>query len=78
MHSDDKIDDSTAEQKKLEIITFYNSTKYSVDCVNERVAFYNVARYTRRWTMVIFHALRNIAGLNSFLIFREYNPYSLK
>lgn len=63
MHSDDKIDESTAQQ--LEIITFYCSTKDGVDCVDEYMAFYNVPRYTRRWTMVTFYALRNIAGLNS-------------
>lgn len=75
VHSDDKIDESTGEHKKPEIITFYNSTKSGVDCVDEHMAFY-VARNTRRWTMVIFYALLNIAGFNSFLIFRENNPDS--
>lgn len=71
MHSDDKLDGSTAEQKKLEIITFYNSTKDSVDCVDERTAFYSVARYTRRRTTVIFHVLCYIAVLNSFFLYLD-------
>ncbi|XP_063231053.1 piggyBac transposable element-derived protein 4-like [Bacillus rossius redtenbacheri] len=76
MHADDKIDESTGEQKKPEIITFYNSTKGGVDCVDERIAFYNVARNTRRWTMVIFYAMLNIAGVNAYLVYRANDPTS--
>lgn len=42
MHSDDKINDSTSEQKNHEIITFYKSTKGGVDCV----FFFSVWHFT--------------------------------
>ena len=37
MHNDDKIDPATGDDKKPEIITFYNSTKGGVDVVDMMV-----------------------------------------
>lgn len=54
MHFDDKIDQSSEEQHKPEIITYYNATKSGVDTVDQLCATYNCARNTRRWPMVIF------------------------
>ncbi|KAB0805400.1 hypothetical protein PPYR_02396 [Photinus pyralis] len=68
MHHDDKIDMSTGEKFKPEIITFYNCTKGGVDTVDKLCATYNVARNTRRWPMVIFFSLMNLAGINSQII----------
>ena len=76
MHHDDKIDKSTGELMKPDIISFYNSTKDGVDCLDERIAFYNVARNTRRWTMAVFYALLNIAGFNSYIVCRSNNSDS--
>ena len=76
MHNDDKIDDSTGEMRKPDIITFYNATKGGVFYVDERMSSYNVARNTRRWTMVIFYAMLNIVAFNSYLILRSNNPES--
>ena len=68
MYHDDKIDESTGELMKPDIISYYNSTKDGVDCLDERITFYNVARNTRRWTMAVFYALLNIAGFNSYIV----------
>lgn len=57
------------EQKKPEIISFYNSTKSGVDVVDKLCASYNVARSTRRWPMVIFYHVLNVAAINSRVIF---------
>lgn len=57
------------EEKKPEIISFYNSTKSGVDVVDKLCASYSVARSTRRWPMVIFYHLLNVAGINSRVIF---------
>ena len=73
MHHDDTINLSTGDKKKPEIITFYNSTKGGVDTVDELCATYNVARNTRRWPMVIFYALLNIAGINSQIVYLSNN-----
>ncbi|XP_066154290.1 uncharacterized protein [Euwallacea fornicatus] len=59
-------DDTT---KKPEIIDFYNSTKSGVDIADKLCATYNVARSTKRWPMVIFYHMLNVAAINSRLIF---------
>lgn len=74
MHHTDDIDESSGDKCKPEIITFYNSTKGGVDTVDELCATYNVARNTRRWPMVIFYALMNVAGINSQIIYISNNP----
>lgn len=73
LHHDDTIDISTAEAAKPEIITFYNATKGGVDNLDKLCATYDVARNTRRWPMVIFYALLNMAGVNSQIIFAANN-----
>lgn len=65
MHTSDDMDDAV---DKPEIVTFYNSTKSGVDTVDQMKSLYNVARITRRWTLVIFFALLNIAGINAYVI----------
>lgn len=74
MHKDDAIDESTGASNKPEIVTFYNSTKSGVDVVDRMITSYNVARGTRRWPMVIFYGLLNIASINAFVIYRSNNP----
>lgn len=69
LHHDDTIDPSTAEKLKPEIITFYNHTKGGVDNLDKLSATYDVARNTRRWPMVVFYSMMNMAGVNSQIIF---------
>lgn len=65
MHYDDQVDEETG---KAQAIMDYNSTKSGVDVVDKLCATYNVARNVRRWPMVIFFALLNVAGINSEII----------
>ena len=53
----------------MELIMDYNSTKRRVDTVDKVCADYDVARSTGRWSMVIFYALLNVAGINSMVIY---------
>ena len=69
LHNDDKIDEETGDARKPEIITFFNATKGGVDTVDQMSSLYNCARNTRRWPMVIFYRLLNIAGVNGFIIY---------
>lgn len=71
MHSNDSVD---CETQKPEIILFYNSTKGGVDTVDQMCANYTVQKRTRRWPLVIFYQLMNIAGLNSNIIFNAIHP----
>lgn len=74
LHHDHVIDAETGDKKKPDIITFYNHTKGGVDNLDKLCATYDVARNTRRWPMVIFYALLNVAGINSQIIYVANNP----
>lgn len=73
MHYGDDIDPQT---NKPEMIMAYNETKGGVDVVDKLCAQYNCARATRRWPMVPFYSMLNVAGINAFVIFNENNPNS--
>ena len=73
MHNDDKIDESTGDEKKPEMITCYNKTKGGVDVVDKLCASYTSARSTRRWPMVIFYSIFNVVEINSCIIYNENN-----
>lgn len=70
MHKQGDIDVQSGEQRKPEVITFYNFTKGGVDVVDELKAEYSVARISCRWPLTIFFALMNIAGINSQIIYK--------
>lgn len=69
MHHDDKIDESTGEQKKPDMITSYNTFKGGVNTVDHMCATYDVSRNSRRWPLTVFFSLLNIAGINSQVIY---------
>ncbi|XP_022183154.1 piggyBac transposable element-derived protein 4-like [Myzus persicae] len=69
MHHDSKID---VETRKPEIIMDYNCTKDGVDTVDKMCAAYSVSRITKRWPLVIFYSLMNIAGINAQVLFSYY------
>ncbi|XP_066248793.1 piggyBac transposable element-derived protein 4-like [Euwallacea similis] len=69
MHFNDKIDQRTRELHKPEMMSYYNATKSGVDTVDQLCAIYNCARNTRRWPMVIFFSLMNIAAINGMVVF---------
>jgi hypothetical protein len=64
-----KIYPSTGDGQKPEIITLYNLRKDGVVVVDEMRAAFSCARNTRRWPMVIFYSIVNVAGMNAFIIF---------
>lgn len=70
MHHDAEIDRETGEKQKPAIITFYNHTKIGVDLVDQLCQKNNVARNTRRWPMVVFYNLLNVAAINAFCIYK--------
>lgn len=70
MHHTICVDEDTG---KPEIIIYYNSTKAGVDALDEKCATYSTSRRTRRWPMVLFHAVLNIAGVNSRVLYQFAN-----
>ncbi|XP_072401080.1 uncharacterized protein [Diabrotica undecimpunctata] len=73
MHHGDDIDPTT---NKPEMIITYNETKSGLDVVDKLCAQYNCARATRRWPMVPFSSLLNVAGINSFVVYNSLNEES--
>ncbi|XP_046404918.1 piggyBac transposable element-derived protein 4-like [Ischnura elegans] len=73
MHRDASIDDRSGEMRKPEIITDYNYTKSGVDTVDEMCATYSTARRCKRWPLVMFFRILNIAGINAQVIYMSNN-----
>nr|XP_026490968.1 piggyBac transposable element-derived protein 4-like [Vanessa tameamea] len=73
LHHDANIDQSTGDQRKPEIITYYNATKSGVDVADELSATYDVSRNSKRWPMTSFYAMLNISGINANIIYRANN-----
>lgn len=71
MHYDGQIDTTTEDKHKPEIITFYNVTKSGVDSVDQKIAQYTVSRNTRRWPIVMFYNMINIAGINGHVVYKS-------
>lgn len=72
LHKDKKIDESTNELAKPEIITFYNLTKGGVDVVDQMKSNYSVSRVSCRWPLTVFFTLLNVGGINAHIIY-HYN-----
>lgn len=64
------------ETQKPEIIAFYNTTKGSVDALDEKCTAYSTIRRTRRSPLAIFYILLNVSMVNGYVIFTAYpgNP----
>jgi hypothetical protein len=56
------------------IIHDYNQTKFGVDIVDQCVNNYTVRRTTRRWPMVVFYNMIDIAAINAMTVFLCQNP----
>lgn len=78
LHNNNTIDPDSEEKRKPEIITFYNSTKGGVDTVDKMCATFNVSRNIKRWPMIIFFTMLNVAGINSQVIYHANNTESLR
>ena len=54
----------------------YNSTKAGVDVVDQMCTSYSTSRRTRRWPLVLFFRLLDIAGINSQIVFSSNNQHT--
>jgi hypothetical protein len=63
------------DQKRLPcMIHDYNQTKVGVDLVDQCITNYSVRRITRRWSMVVFYNLVDVAAINAMTVWLRYNP----
>lgn len=62
------------ENNKPSIIDFYNETKAGVDTLDQLIRYYTVRRKTRRWPLVLFYNILDIACYNSQVIYTVQFP----
>lgn len=75
MHDDKAVDDNSVSfKKKPEIIKYYNKTKGGVDTMDQMVRTYSCKRRTRRWPMVLWYNVLDVATLNAYTIFTAHHP----
>lgn len=68
MHDTGVID---LETQKPEIILDYNATKGGVDTVDQMCGTYAVKRISRRWPLIIFFSIMDMAGINAQILFNS-------
>lgn len=71
-HTSNKIAD--ADQRKPEIIQFYNATKGAVDTLDEMVGTYRCKRRLLRWPLAVFENMLDISACNALVLFLANNP----
>lgn len=71
-HNRDKA--TSGYQNKPNMIIDYNRTKGGVDVFDQMVSIYSCSRQTRRWPMVVFYNLLDVAALATIIIYRHSNP----
>ena len=62
--------DST-EKKKPIIIHFYNKNKVGVNVFDQMARLYTTHEASRRWAMAVWSNILDMAGLNSWILFRK-------
>lgn len=62
------------EDKKPDIIDYYNQTKGGVNVLDERVGTYRCKRKIKRWPMALFENMLDVSSFNAFVLFTEMNP----
>lgn len=71
MHPDIQIE--TGTKKKPDVVSFYNSSKYGVDVVDQMARKYSVKVPSRRWPVHTFYNLLDLAAINSWILYCELN-----
>jgi hypothetical protein len=69
----DQIYIDCANKKKPNTVISYNTTKFGVDAVDNMTRLYNVKSATRRWPVQVFYNILNLAGINSWILFKKKN-----
>ncbi|KRX29627.1 hypothetical protein T05_7940 [Trichinella murrelli] len=65
MHHDDAVNED--QERKADIVLFYNETKSGVDTLDQLVLVYTCKRRTQRWPMVLWFTTLDCAGLAAYI-----------
>ena len=66
------------ENNKPEIVNSYNASKAGVDTLDQLVRFYTTKRRSKRWPVVLFYNMVDIAAYNAYVLFCLKYPEFLK
>ncbi|XP_059169788.1 piggyBac transposable element-derived protein 4-like [Physella acuta] len=75
MHNNPDID-STNALKKPEIVLYYNKTKGGVDAMDQMAKAFTVKRKTKRWPLVVFFNMIDLASIAARVVFQCKYPTS--
>lgn len=61
------------KNKKLvpETVTYYNSTKYGVDVLDQMARKYSVKASSRRWPLQVFYNILDLTAINAWILYKE-------
>lgn len=65
--------DTESLKKKPNVVESYNKTKFGVDAIDNMTKIYNVKCRSRRWPVVVFFNILNLAAINSWILFKSIN-----
>ena len=71
MHSDTAV--NVDEQKKPDMIMYYNQYKTGVDTMDQMVSRYTCHRRTQRWPRAMFFNIMDVGAFAAYLIYYENN-----
>ena len=69
IHNSPSVDDSA--KNKAEVILFYNKNKVDVNVVDQMVRKYSTFSASRRWPVVLWCNILNIAALNAWILYKK-------
>lgn len=59
-------------KKKLpETVSFYNSTKYGVDIIDQMARQYTIRAGSRRWPVQVFYNILDLVLINAWVLYKE-------
>ena len=73
IHHDRAIDEES-RKKKPAMITYYNKTECGVDTFDQMIGTYTCKRQTRRWPLIMWYNMLDVAALNAFVVFTDQHP----
>lgn len=67
-HNSPKIEQN--QKKLLETISFYNSTKFGIDIIDQMAKKYTVKSGSRWWPLQVFFNILDIGGINAWIMYK--------
>ena len=57
-------------RRQNQSVIYYDNSKYGMDVLHQMARAYLVKGGTRRWPVVVFYNILNLAGINTHILFK--------